>query len=226
MREGWHGLRSLRDPFGTGGAAAALAAARARVRARAALAPPIGIASPSESEETRGVLAVEHEMPAAAEAETGGYSGGEATLALTPSRLHRRRRSLSMGGFVALLRRLLAWARRKRPATSALLEWVLRLHLAAFYFDGRFANFAMRATGAKLAYTREQDGPRARYAVLGVLLLVQAAAEAASASAQVAARWRAAAEEVSSRNPGSEDGRTAEGGSGGSRREGADSVRI
>lgn len=211
MREGWHGLRSLRDPFGTGGAAAALAAARARARARAALAPPIGIASPSESEETRGVLAMEHEAPAAVETGGGGHSdreGREGVVASTPSRLRRRRRSPSLGGVFVALRRLLAWARRKRPATSAVLEWVLRLHLAAFYFDGRFANFAMRAAGAKLAYTRELDEPRARYAILGVLLLVQAAAEAASASAQAATRWRAASEEASSRNPGSGGGRT------------------
>ena len=185
MREGWHGLRSLRDPFGTGGAASALAAARARARARAALAPPIGIASPSEPEETRGILAMEQEAPAAVETRGRGYSGGEGgerVVASTPSRLRHRRRSPSVGGVFAALRRLLAWARRKRPAASAVLEWVLRLHLAAFYFDGRFANFAMRAAGAKLAYTREQDQPRARYAVLGVLLLVQAAARIATVS--------------------------------------------
>lgn len=98
------------------------------------------------------------------------------------------------------------------------------MHLAAFYFDGRFANFAMRAAGAKLAYTREQDEPRARYAVLGVLLLVQAAAEAASASGQAAARWRAASDEASSRNAESGDGR-ADGEGRGGRSEGADSVR-
>lgn len=77
---------------------------------------------------------------------------------------------------------------------SAVLEWALRLHLAAFYFDGRFASPAMRAVGARLAYARpEQEAPRARYAVLGLLLLLQLAAEASSAGAETAGRWRAAA---------------------------------
>ena len=81
--------------------------------------------------------------------------------------------------------------RRNRPAISGAFEWALRVHLAAFYFDGRYANLAMRAVGARLAYTRAKDEPRSRYAVLGVFTLVQAVGEAASAGAEATAGWRA-----------------------------------
>lgn len=91
---------------------------------------------------------------------------------------------------MAFLGRILSWVRRHRPAISGLFEWALRVHLAVFYFDGRYANLAMRVVGARFAYTRAQDEPRARYAILGVFLLLQAAGEAASAFAAAAARWR------------------------------------
>lgn len=81
------------------------------------------------------------------------------------------------------LRRILSWARTNRPAMSGVLEWVLRLHLVAFYFNGRYSSIAMRAVGARLMYTREQDRPGARYAILGLFLLVQAIGEAALAAA-------------------------------------------
>ncbi|CAN0231491.1 unnamed protein product [Ectocarpus sp. 12 AP-2014] len=197
LREGWHGLRSLRDPFGSGGAAAALAAARARARARAAVAPPVGIAVSSGSGETAadraGSSEEEEENVVPTEAAIGISSGETGGGARAPPLASRSARS-SPPPVVAFLRRVLAWARRRRPAMSGVLEWALRLHLAAFYFDGRFANVAMRAVGARLAYTRpEQEAPRARYAVLGLLLLLQAAAEAATVSAETAERWRATA---------------------------------
>ncbi|CAM9387000.1 unnamed protein product [Ectocarpus fasciculatus] len=201
MREGWHGLRSLRDPFGGGGAAAALAAARARARARAALAPPVGIAVSSGSGETAADRAgssssseeEEEENVVPTEAAIGVSSGESGGGARAPPLASLSARP-SPPPVVALLRRVLAWARRRRPAMSGVLEWALRLHLAAFYFDGRFANVAMRAVGARLAYARtEQEAPRARYAVLGLLLLLQAAAEAATASAETAERWRVTA---------------------------------
>lgn len=88
------------------------------------------------------------------------------------------------------LGRVLSWLRRHRPAISGLFEWALRVHLAVFYFDGRYANLAMRVAGARFAYTRAQGEPRARYAILGVFLLLQAAGEAASAFAAATARWR------------------------------------
>ena len=207
MREGWDGLRSLRDPFGGGGAAAALAAARARARARAALAPPVGIAVAAGGDEAavadRAELEEEQvELVAAPMRPGGGASssgaGNEVAPLASPRRRRRRRRRRSLPPLlVALaerLRRVLAWARRRRPAVSGVLEWALRLHLAAFYFDGRFANPAMGAVGARLAYVRhDQEAPRARYAVLGLLLLLQLAAEAASASAETVDRWRATA---------------------------------
>lgn len=194
MREGWHGLRSLRDPFGRGGAAAALAAARARARASAALAAPVGIAlSPGphdtgadrhrlEEEEQQQQGDREHPVPSA--------PVGSVNPVAAP--LTQRRPRFPPPALSALLRRVLAWARRKRPEISGVLEWTLRLHLAAFYLNGRFASPAMRAVGARLAYARpEQEAPQTRYAVLGLLLLVQAAAEAASASVETAGRWRA-----------------------------------
>lgn len=197
MREGWHGLRSLRDPFGSGGAAAALAAARARARTRAAVAPPVGIAVSSGSGETAADRAVsseeEEENVVPTEAAMDVSSGESGGGARTPPLASRSARS-SPPPVVSFLRRVLAWVRRRRPAMSGVLEWALRLHLAAFYFDGRFANVAMRAVGARLAYARpEKEAPRARYAVLGLLLLLQAAAEAATASAETAERWRATA---------------------------------
>lgn len=197
MREGWDGLRSLRDPFGGGGAAAALAAARARARARAALAPPVGIAVAAGGDQAAVSRAEfgegREELEASTRAEDGTSSSraGNEVGTLTS---RRRRRSLPppLLALVERLRQVLAWARRRRPAMSGVLEWALRLHLAAFYFDGRFANPAMRAVGARLAYVRhDREAPRARYSVLGLLLLLQLAAEAASASAETVDRWRA-----------------------------------
>ncbi|CAM9541887.1 unnamed protein product, partial [Hapterophycus canaliculatus] len=203
MREGWHGLRSLRDPFGSGGAAAALAAARARARARAAYAPPVGIALPSGSDETaadREGLEEEEEEEEHRQ-QRGHAMPPEPADGVHPSErsryswpLRSRLPRFPPPALAALVRRVLAWARRRRPDLSGVLEWALRLHLAAFYLDGRFANPAMRAVGARLAYARpEQEAPVTRYVVLGILLLVQAAAEAASASAETAGRWRATA---------------------------------
>lgn len=212
LRSGWHGLHSLGDPLGSGGAAAALAAARARARARASLAaslaPPVGIAPSSELDETRRAE-VEHGEAALAVAEGAGTPRQEVddTVMLSATspvsnrqRVGHRLRSSSVLG--ALLRRLLAWARRKRPAISGVFEWVLRLHLAAFYFDGRFVTLAMRAVGARLVYKRQRDESGARYAILGVFLLMQAAAEAASVGAEASTRWREAADARAARGPG------------------------
>lgn len=200
VREGWDGLRSLRDPVGGSGAAAALAAARARARARAALAPPVGIAVAAGGDEAAVNREELEEAQEELEAPTragGGTSSSRAGNEVGPLVSRRRRRPSLPPPLLALvgrLRRVLSWARRRRPAMSGVLEWALRLHLAAFYFDGRFANPAMRAVGARLAYVRhDQEAPRARYAVLGLLLLLQLAAEAASASAETADRWRATA---------------------------------
>eukprot|EP00903_Cladosiphon_okamuranus_P019119 g17591.t1 len=197
MREGWGGLRSLRDPFGGGGAAAALAAARARARARAALAPPVGIAVAAGADEAAvdraGLDEGQAELPAQMVRSGGGTSSSRAGNEVAPLVSRRRRRSQPppLAALVGRLRRVLAWARRRRPAMSGVLEWALRLHLAAFYFDGRFVDPAMRAVGARLAYARhDQEAPRARYAVLGLLLLLQLAAEAASASSETVGRWR------------------------------------
>lgn len=84
--------------------------------------------------------------------------------------------------FLRCLGRVLAWARRKRPEFSGVFDWLLRLHLAVFYFDGRYPSVAMRTAEARLMYTRQQDEPRARYAILGLLSLVQALGEAAVAA--------------------------------------------
>lgn len=238
MREGWDGLRSLRDPFGGGGAAAALAAARARARARAALAPPVGIAVAPGGGETavNGAELEEGQEELEALMRSGGGTPSSTTVnEETPSASLRGRRGRSLSppvaALVGKLRRVLAWARRRRPAMSGVLEWALRLHLAAFYFDGRFANPAMRAVGARLAYVRhDQEAPRARYAVLGLLLLLQLAAEAASASAETVDRWRSTAGaalsgRLSSRTAVEACGAGAEGGHVGLSEEKNDSVR-
>lgn len=221
MREGWGGLGSLRDPFAGGGAAAALTAARARARARAALAPPVGISVAAGGDEAAVDRAELEEGQAELRAPMirsgGGTSFSRAGNEVAPLASRRRRRSLPppLVALVWKLRRVLAWARRRRPAMSGVLEWGLRLHLVAFYFDGWFANPAMRAVGARLAYVRhDQAPPRARYAVLGVLLLLQLAAEAASASAETVDRWRATAGAALSghlcRTTGAEEARGAE----------------
>lgn len=212
MREGWHGLWSVRHPFRGGAAAAAtLAAARARARAQAALAPPVGIAASVGVARDSGRAVTLGDADSVGANVSGGGDGGNADADAIRSRLlsreestpviladdsgrHSRWRRLPMPptSLLTALRRLLAWARRKRPAMSAVLEWVLRLHLVAFYFDGRFANVAMRAVGARLTYVRpEQEEPRAQYAILGLLLFIQVSAEAASAGAAVTERWRA-----------------------------------
>lgn len=223
MREGWHGLRSLRDPFGRGGAAT-LAAARVRARARAAaLTPPVGIGiarSSSDRNERRAAVVVTASSPeptsraVTAEVVTdaateGGRNVSGRSRTISPStntlveqsnpslsshevraRVLSRTRGASAlaSAVVAYLGRVLAWVRRKRPALSGIFEWLLRLHLTVFYFDGQYPSLAMRAVGARLMYTREQDEPRARYAILGLFSLLQAIGEVAAAASATFSR--------------------------------------
>ncbi|CAM9622661.1 unnamed protein product [Choristocarpus tenellus] len=145
LKEGWHGLRYLRDPFGrriTGSNRTVSMSNNVqgdpvveglRVRGRDATSP---LAVPS-TEGTRNPLT---------------------------AMIHVRR-----------------WVRRQRRSVAAVLDWLQRLHLTFFYFNGRYQSFAMRALGARLMYNRAQDEPRAKYTILGLFLLVQVAAEAATA---------------------------------------------
>ncbi|CAM9419136.1 unnamed protein product, partial [Scytosiphon promiscuus] len=142
----------------------------------------------------RGLEEEQHQREHAVSSEPAGGADPSGRSRGDAAPLARHRPRFPPPALAAMLRRVLAWARRRRPEMSGVLEWALRLHLAAFYLDGRFANPAMRAVGARLAYVRsDQEAPQTRYAVLGLLLLVQAAAEAASASAETAGRWRVAA---------------------------------
>ncbi|CAM9296499.1 unnamed protein product [Discosporangium mesarthrocarpum] len=79
-------------------------------------------------------------------------------------------------------RRFGEWVRRRRLAVAAVLDWIQRVHLMLFYFDGRYQNLAMRVLGARLMYNRAHDEPRAKYTILGLFLLVQVAAEAVVAA--------------------------------------------
>lgn len=140
-----------------------------RARARASLASPVNIApTPDDS----------HDRMTSRIAGTGAAD------------IRNDGRRSWWRAIVTILGRVLSWVRRHRPAISGLFEWALRVHLAVFYFNGRYVNLAMRVVGARFAYTRAQDEPRARYAILGAFLLLQAAGEAASALAAATVRWR------------------------------------
>lgn len=214
MQEGWHGLSALRDPFGRNGAvggreaADVLARARARARAQASLlAPPVGIAPPSSTPDETHLQGAPEAAVSIENSDEVRDADDVATSAPRPfvqrqhqpqqSQQHQYhqqqdrsrtlcRRAKWLSALLGCLRHLLAWARRKRPAISGVLEWLLRLHLAVFYLDGRYANLAMRAVGARLVYTSEEmEKPRARYAILGVFLLVQVMGEAAAAGGRI-----------------------------------------
>ncbi|CAM9315053.1 unnamed protein product [Phaeothamnion confervicola] len=112
--------------------------------------------------------------------------------------------SAAVSAAAALLRRL------TRPLLLALLGWLRRLHLAAFYLGGAYFTPAMRLAGVRLMHSRALDTgeTRARYAVLGLFtavpLVVEAASAAGAASASAAARAAEAA--VAARVPSADDG--------------------
>lgn len=153
MQEGCHGLSQLgRNP------AANVMAGDAIARARARVSPVTGVVDRPEL--------------------AGTVSSDLVRRTSTP----RQRRACAPSAILRNLQVFLAWARRKRPAIAGVLDWLLRLHLALFYFDGRYANLAMRVVGARLRYVRETEAPGARYGILGVFLLVQLVGEVAAAA--------------------------------------------
>jgi len=62
---------------------------------------------------------------------------------------------------------------RVAPHLRDLLPKLQRLHLAFFYFSGRFYDFSKRMTNIRYIFNGKQDQQRAKYHILGVLILLQ-----------------------------------------------------
>jgi len=70
-------------------------------------------------------------------------------------------------------REIRAWFVNHLPAIQSLLSFALNLHLALFYFQGRYYQFSRRLFGLTYKFNRNFLEARPSYQILGLLLLIQ-----------------------------------------------------